>query len=171
MGLFDFFTRKSSVNVTPPLPTKQDRVDLSKLEYPIADFQWEFVKSEIEKLNELFKTLKYTKKLHMDSNALTDNCYFRFTPFTPKTGKISKYPCMLYACSSVYMGYTVSLHYDINDKIGKGTVNIATSKYNYSVDLRTVNNELKIMKVIATDDNLNNEKLYHVMKNGKIYHK
>jgi hypothetical protein len=141
------------------------------LEYPIADFQKDFVISEIEKMNELLKTLKHTKKLHMDSNALTDNSYFRYTPFTSKTGKISKYPCMLFASSSVYMGYNVCLHYDIYDNIGKGHINIATHKCSYSIDLKTVNRELKIMKVISLDEKIGSIKLYHVMANGEVYSK
>ena len=170
MGLFDFFskTKKAHSEHNHDYSVSNEKI---KYEYPIADFQKDFVVEEIKKMNSLLKTIKYTSSLHMDSDALTPDSYFRFDPFTPKTGKISKYPCMLHISSTVYMGYNITLYYDINDNIGKGTINIATSKYNYDISIKTVDSNLKIMKVVTTDDNLNNEKLYHVMSNGEIFAK
>lgn len=142
-----------------------------KYDYPIADFQWNFVKDEVDRLNDLLKTLEYTKELHMNSNALTNDSYFRYEPFTPKTGKISKYPCMLHACSTVYMGYSVSIYYDVKDIPCKGSMHIATPNLTYTIDFKNIDGTLQITKVITTDKNLDNEKLYHIMANGEVYKK
>lgn len=167
MGIFNFLKSKQFTTCKTSVNSMQAKG--TNLDYPIADFQWEFVKSEIEKLNKLLKTLDCTKKLHMDSNALTSDCYFRYGPFTPKTGKISKYPCMLHACSSVYMGYSVSIWYDVNDIIGKGQMHIATKYLSYTIDFKTLDNNLIISKVVTTDGNLNNRKLYHIQKDDTVF--
>ena len=146
-----------------------EKIQNVHLDYPVADFQWDFVKAEIAKLNKLLKTLDCTRKLHMDSNALTPDSYFRYEPFTPKTGKISKYPCILHACSTVYMGYSVSISYDVKDIIGKGQMHISTMSLSYTIDFKNINGDLTITKVITTDDNFNNRKLYHIQKDGTIY--
>ncbi len=167
MGLFNFPKPKQFIvhkEDTNAVPSKSTNLD-----YPVADFQWDFVKSEIEKLNKLLKTLDCTKKLHMDSNTLTADSYFRYEPFTPKTGKISKYPCILHACSTTYMGYSISIWYDINDNIGKGQLHIATKHLTYTVDFKTQDSHLIISKVITTDDSLNNHKLYHIQKDGTVF--
>lgn len=166
MGLFDLFKPKQ-LTVQSQAPTVTP-TPIQNLDYPIADFQQNFVKTEIEKLNTLLKTLDCTKKLHMDSNSLTPDSYFRFEPFTPKTGKISKYPCMLHACSNVYMGYSVSIWYDINDIIG-GQMHISSKNLTYTIDFKTVDDNLTITKVISTDGNLDNHKLYHVQKDGTVF--
>lgn len=167
MGLFSFFKQKSSTIKQPVINTMQ--TNNNTFDYPVADFQWEFVKEEIEMLNELLKTVDCTKKLHMDSNALTKDSYFRYVPFTPKTGKISKYPCMLHACSNIYMGYSVSIWYDIKDNIGKGQIHIATKFLTYTIDFKTSEKGLIITKVVTTDDKLNNRKLYHIQKDGTVF--
>jgi len=167
MGLFDFMKPKQSITYKAERSAFQAKN--TNLDFPVADFQWEFVKSEIEKLNKLLKTLDCTKKLHMDSNALTSDCYFSYEPFTPKTGKINKYPCMLHACSTTYMGYSVSIWYDINDFIGKGQMRIATKHLTYTIDFKTLNGNLIINKVITTDDSLNNRKLFHIQKDGTVF--
>lgn len=167
MGLFDFLKPKPFVAQQPAInvmPAQNPNLD-----YPVADFQWEFVKTEVNRLNELLKTLDCTKKLHIDSNALTADSYFRYEPFTPKTGKISKYPCMLHACSTMYMGFSASIWYDINDIIGKGNMLIATKSLSYTIDFKTVDNKLVITKVITTDKNLDNHKLYHIQKDGTVF--
>lgn len=167
MGLFDFFKKKEeSTKQTQP-----ETIRKARYTYPIADFQKDYVISEIERLNNLLKTLKYTKGLHMDSSKLTDDSYFAFEPFTAKTGKISKYPCFLHACSTVYMGYSTTIYYDIKDIPCKGSMHIATPKYAYTIDFKAVDGELKIMKVMITDKNLDNEKIYHVMSTGEVYMK
>ena len=167
MGLFDFLKTKQSTIQHPIGNVTQTQSN--HLDYPIADFQWNYVKSEIERLNELLKTVDCTKKLHMNINVLTEDSYFRYEPFTPKTGKISKYPCMLHACANTYMGYSVSIWYDIKDNIGKGQMHIATRLLTYTIDFKTVNNGLIITKVVTTDDKLNNRKLYHVQKDGTVF--
>ena len=167
MGLFDFLKPKSSAIQQPAIKTMPTQNP--NLDYPVADFQWEFVKAEVERLNKLLKTLDCTKKLHIDSNALTPDSYFRYEPFTPKTGKISKYPCILHACSTVYMGFSVSIWYDINDIIGKGQMHIATKSLSYTIDFKMVDQNLIITKVITTDSNLKNHKLYHIQKDGTVF--
>lgn len=165
MWLLNIFKKNKHMEKSENIATVQK----NNLDYPVADFQRDFVRSEIEKLNKLLKTLDCTKKLHMDSNALTSDCYFRYEPFTPKTSKISKYPCMLHACSSVYMGYSVSIWYDVNDIIGKGHMHISTKNLSYTIDFKTLDNNLIISKVVTTDDNLNNRKLYHIQKDGTVF--
>ena len=86
MGLLNIFKKNKHMEKSENIAT----VKRNNLDYPVADFQWDFVKSEIEKLNKLLKTLDCTKKLHMDSNALTSDCYFRYEPFTPKKYKKDK---------------------------------------------------------------------------------
>lgn len=172
MGLFNLFKRNTTKSVPSPAKKVQKRPSKQyRHEFPIANFQLPFAKSEVEKLNELLKTLDCTRKLHMNSNAITPDSYFRYTPFTEKTGKISKYPCMLHICSTVHMGYSVTIHYDIHDNIGKGTMHLATPKLAYTIDFKNSNGVLKIMKVVTTDDKFGNVKLYHEMANGDIYQK
>ena len=168
MGLFDFLKKENKEPLQTP---KESNVRKARYEYPIADFQKEFVISEIERLNALLQTTKYTKKLHMDSSKLTDDSYFGFEPFTVKTQKISKYPCFLHASSTIYMGYSVTIYYDVKDVACKGMIHISTKKFAYTIDFKNVNGDLKIMKVVTTDNKLNNEKLYHIMADGTVYAK
>ncbi len=169
MRLLDFLTHSKSTTLVSSNNTEPQRK--FKFDYPVADFQWDFVESEIEKLNKLLKTVTCTKKLHMDSQALTKDSYFRYEPFTLKTGKISKYPCSLCACSTVYMGYSAFISYDINDNIGKGHMHISTKKYAYTIDFKNIDGKLTITKVVTTDDDMNNEKLYHLQKDGTVFKK
>ena len=167
MGLFDFL--KKEKRHSAPVYSAPISLDFGELEYPIAEFQKDYVIGEVEKINSILKELKYTKHLHMDSSKLTPNSCFCFTPFTEKTRKISKYPCMLKALSTMYMGYTLHIYYDIKDIPGKAMLSYATPNLNYTIDFKNVNGNLQIMKVVTTDKNLDNEKLYHIMADGTIF--
>ena len=167
MGLFDFFKKKEPIiEQVTSIPMQ---FSFGELEYPIVEFQKPYVVAEIESINSILKELKYTKHLHLDSSKLTPNSCYSFTPFTTKTRKISKFPCMLKACSTVYMGYTLHIYYDINDIPGKAMLNCATPDLTYTIDFKNVNGTLQITKVVTTNSNLDNEKLYHVMASGEIY--
>lgn len=168
MGFLDIFKKSNSKDsVTQEAIQIPDRK--FRLDYPVADFQWKFVISEIEKLNSLLNTLNCTKHLRMNSNALTQDSYFRYEPFTLKTGKISKYPCSLFACSTVYMGYSALIAYDTNDLACKGHMHITTKPLTYTIDFKNINGNLVITKVITTDSSSDNHKLYHLQKDGTIF--
>lgn len=171
MGLFDFIKDIKNKTIVLEATTETKPEQKFQFDYPVADFQWDFVASEIKRMNKLLKTLECTKHLRMDSKALTPDSYFRYEPFTLKTGKISKYPCILYACSTVYMGFSVSIYYNTADEACKGTIFISKPKCTYTIDYKKVNNELKIMKVITTNNNNESEKLYHIKASGEIYQK
>lgn len=171
MGFFDFLKDITNKTIISETTTSTKPEQKLRFDYPVADFQWDFVVSEIKRLNKLLKTLECTKHLRMDSTALTHDSYFRYEPFTLKTGRISKYPCILYACSTVYMGYSVSIFYNSADEACKGTISISKQKCDYTIDYKKVDNELKIIKVITTNNKNGNEKLYHIKSNGEIYQK
>lgn len=133
--------------------------------------QLETAKTDISNLNNLLKANKYTAKLKMDPSKITSDSYIRLTPYTEKTGRPSKYPKMACICSTVYNGYTVCLYYNQKGVIGKGNIIISTFKYSYTIDLKAIDNQLCIMKVIATDRNCNNETLFHIKADGTVYKK
>lgn len=165
MGIWNFLKKKSISNTENI--GNEERTRKVRFEYPIAEYQKQFVIAEVEKMNVLLKTLDCTKKLYLDSDKLTADSIFCFEPFTIKTMKISKYPCILRACSTMYLGYGVSIYYDINDDIGKGHLYVATQRCSYTIDFKNSSGILKITKVITTDDK-GNTKLYHEQKDGTI---
>jgi len=159
---------KLSKPACPDPPQSSDTAERKgHFDYPVADFQWPFVVSEIKKLNTLLLSLNCTKKLKMNSKALTPDSYFRYEPFTIKTRKISKCPCMLHACSSVYRGYHASIWYDISDNIQHGDMSISCKKGTYFIDFKSVDQNLIITKVILVTDT-KTKKLYHIDRNGNV---
>lgn len=170
MSIFDFLKKQKIGSISTKNVYKHD--------FTVADFQWDFVNSEIEKLEYLLSRNEYTKHLYFDKSIFSKNdCGFRFRPFTEKTLKISKYPCILdirsypanYAKKQFIIYYGASLYYDINDHIGKGQMFVHTQQHAYTIDLKNINHTLTITKIILTDKNLDNHKLYHLQKDGTVF--
>lgn len=137
------------------------------LVYKLYDWQYDFAKSEIEKVNNALQDNPYTKKLPLQFSDLKYGDY-AFNPFTPK-GKIKLNPCNLnlYFRTSEGIPYGMTISYDVND-IPK------TASYSnpyvfpvgdcYTVVLHYVNNRFYVTKVVKTDSHYNNAKLYHIRK-------
>ena len=137
---------------------------------PLNADQIEEARRQISLINDMLRDNKYTRRLHLASDKLTSDSYIRHTPATP-TGKPSKYPYMIFACSSMYGGYSLCLYYLQSDEVGKAQAHIAAGKLSYTIDFRRDDGALRIIKVITTDDNYNNDKLYHIMADGTVYQK
>ena len=168
MGLFDFLKpkEKSKINNKQVETANTRKV---KYEFPIANNQKGMVLEELTKMNDLLKSLDCTKKLFLDPSIITfGSCSLAFEPFTVKTMKISKCPCYLKISATVYGGYTVIIYYDIDDNIVKGKISAFSKKLTYTIDFKNNSGKLQIMKVLTTNDNGDNKKLYHLTKDGEI---
>lgn len=166
MGIFSKLFQKTSHDNY----VKTSHVANTKYDYPIQSWQKHFIINDIHTLNALLLTNEYTKKLHLDDKNIWSNSYIRYIPFTEKTQKISKYPCMIYVCEANYGGYTATIFYDCKDIICKGNINIS-GKTTYSIEYKRKDGLLTIMKVLISDKNGNYEKVYHLQKDGSIISK
>lgn len=162
MGLFNFHKQRPTPSVQTPF---------KNADAPLTSQQIEDAKLEIIKLNILLKGNKYTAHLKMNPEKITPDSYIRLTPYTEKTKKPSKYPRMISISSTMYQGYSITLYYTQNGDIGKGNILIFASNLTYTIDLKTVNSQLCIVKIMTTDEKNNTEKLYHIKADGTVFEK